>query len=125
MTTPEQRQQWRELCEKATPGPWKHDNHAWSPWVHREHKDIRDVVQEYVFKCGSRDDAAFITAARSALPALLDENDALRAENERLKAALVEACEMALQALTGSGHSPGWRQEQRARIAELRKAGGK
>ena len=85
----------RALCEAATPGPWtarfdeyvigdnvsarvsiRNDDGA---WVDSE----RTIVNESM-----RGDAAFIAAARTLVPRLLDED-------ERLKAALAEAVDIA------------------------------
>ena len=85
----------RALCEAATPGPWtarfdeyvigdnvsarvsiRNDDGA---WVDSE----RTIVNESM-----RGDAAFIAAARTLVPRLLDEV-------ERLKAALAEAVDIA------------------------------
>ncbi len=87
----------RALAEKATLGPW------------RQHlvddTTIIDATGEFVastFPEGGMDDdidyatdteqrehsAAFIAAARTELPAALDDIERLRAENERLREAL-------------------------------------
>jgi hypothetical protein len=87
----------RALAEKATKGPW------------RQHLVDDTVIIDYdgntiaeTFPEGGVDDkidydtdteqrehnAAFIAAARDALPAALDEIERLRAENEKLREAL-------------------------------------
>lgn len=74
--------------ERMTPGPWKEDGHAWSPWVHRE--VIEGVVHSYVFKCGSREDAIGVTRQRNNLPAMVAALSAAKAEVERLTNALTK-----------------------------------
>jgi len=61
--TDEEIQQLRELCEKATPGPWE--------------IEFDDGV-------GMDPDSTFIVAARTALPRLLDKVERLKEENSRL-----------------------------------------
>lgn len=92
--TPEQLAEWRKACEKATPGPW----HTYMAEVHRAHvNDAYGVIPE----CHGVDErrnriaglhnttgevnqeirnASFIAVARTALPALLDEVESLRAK---------------------------------------------
>lgn len=78
----------RDLCEKAAPGPWTIDDvetsgHSWfvGQEVVDEHGDRgrRDVCKVY------RDEnAAFIAAARQAVPALLDRVAELQADIVRM-----------------------------------------
>lgn len=88
----------RALLAKATPGPWKHYRARLRPnmgptinevqarrgpvvsWLGFEHSDIRR--RQHV------DNAALISAARNALPMLLDAYEAQAAEIERLRSAL-------------------------------------
>lgn len=85
--TNEQAQEWRELAEAATPGPWE-------PGVLSIPRDSVISVSEnrYVCSVGNggywQQDAAFIAAARTAVPALLTERDALAAEVQQLRAQL-------------------------------------
>jgi len=60
-------QRLRALAQAATPGPWR-DNHVGAV----KNEAGRDIPITY-------SDAAFIAAARNAMPALLDEIDRLRA----------------------------------------------
>ena len=69
--TPDRIKGLRELCDAATPGPWKDD----APFVVTE-ADIWSSLGEIVHD----HDAVFIGAARSALPEALDEIEELRAE---------------------------------------------
>ena len=80
----------RKLCEAATPGPWEtydERNRTW--WVDSsntpESRTTGAVAETGEHELGP-EDAAFIAASRTALPACLDEI-------ERLRAALREACE--------------------------------
>lgn len=104
----------RELASAATPGPWIKAG----PWPHvaiwkpngefdyetnsdtEEPDHVCDVHRssmnehgEWQLSSPEQDaNAAFIAAARTALPSLLDEND-------RLRAALREACNYTMSAL--------------------------
>lgn len=78
--TAEERAELRRLAEAATPGPWKVEEYE-------EWDDSGRRLCWYVDMPGNEDstvllemDAAFIAAARTAVPALLDEVDQLRAE---------------------------------------------
>lgn len=81
--TPDDIKRLRALCEQATqPGPWTVN-------VNDIGKDgdghcvVLDAHGMWVADCGNAPaDAAFIAAARSALPALLDECEALRRQSE-------------------------------------------
>lgn len=105
----------RALCDAATPGPWEAGfyNKVISVPLSNEHMRIEreiDAMGEVppeshpvwdslpnTFVCFAPTiggdtptaqgliDARFIAAAREALPALLDEVERLRAENERLR----------------------------------------
>lgn len=72
----------RELCERATPGPWSlyfNDGH----WLRRPGNE--DLCAH------TNVDARFIAAARDAVPQLLDLVAAKDAEIERLRGLLREA----------------------------------
>lgn len=81
----EERKRLRELCDKATPGPWRkvvcNKEDGWS-CVMGEHEAVTDGVQTGEM---NGDNADFIAAARNALPELLDEVERLRARVERLE----------------------------------------
>lgn len=74
-------EQLKELCEKATPGPWKYDYGNWQ--VESEHKEFyRNVVADWcgwderneISKNSSIDpinDFEFIAASRTAVPELI------------------------------------------------------
>lgn len=78
-------QKLRALVEKATPGPWDTDGStsvgAGEEWLAHltAYDDGSSLAQ-------ARADAAFIAAARDAVPALLDRLAAVEAKNERLEA---------------------------------------
>lgn len=82
--TPDDIKRLRALCEQATqPGPWTVN-------VNDIGKDgdghcvVLDAHGMWVADCGNAPaDAAFIAAARSALPQLLDECESLRRERDR------------------------------------------
>jgi hypothetical protein len=87
MTTPEQRAVWAALAAVATPGEWT----ATSSTVHRDAIPADSFVG-HVAICGFGEqadaDAAFIAAARTAVPALLADVDALTQERDALAAEL-------------------------------------
>ena len=104
-TTEEQRRQWREAAERRQPGCWRPSamggaviNDSDDSFVTSNRMLAGDVT--FVYACTKHPMKA--------------ERDALRAENERLKAALTEACDIAER-----------RGAPIQRIAELRKAGEK
>src|SRR5690348_4230841 len=86
--------QWRALCEAATSGEWSVTE---TPGFGHDHAPytVVDEHDEQVAECydntpGKRSleenaaNAAFIAAARSAMPALLAEVERLREENESM-----------------------------------------
>lgn len=101
--TPEERKRLRELCEKATPGPWKP--------VTKMHKSVpkdKGCVSLYGPDCliystplepgclrithdRQKADCRFIAAAREAVPALLDALEASEADVAELRALDAEA----------------------------------
>ena len=110
-------QQLRELCAKATPGPWESN-----VWIETDGDEWRatgpghdEHASDYGSEPGGPDeqaaqaDAAFIAAARTAVPALLDECDALRA-------ALREALEIGARL----NHLDGYSAPDADRLDELR-----
>lgn len=88
------RSELRRLCEAATPGPWRLHKHA--------HAHVTSGGGENVANCGGAqrnfdreqqfsqqiDNATFVAAARTALPALLDALEAAEARERRLRDAL-------------------------------------
>lgn len=87
MTTQEQRQQWRALAQAATPGEWCVEQH--SGILHDGTPSTCAVLtsDEYDMASFGDDeqamfDAAFIAAARTAVPALLADVDALTQERD-------------------------------------------
>jgi hypothetical protein len=75
--TDEQLQEWQRLADEATPGPWENwtiedDGNRQDEWsaVGPVHADMQGAVK----------DAAFIAAARTAVPALVAEVRMLRSD---------------------------------------------
>ena len=92
--TEDERERLRALYEAATPGPWEAavDSHApWNgkriAWV--ETTSTSCPVADVPNSDRARADAAFIATARTAVPALLDENARLREAIERTRSALI------------------------------------
>lgn len=83
MITQEQLEQWRALADAATPGPWELKNYGKS--VYLAGPAIEDIIGRIQFHAGA--DAAFIAAARAAVPALLAEVERLTAEVRRYEEA--------------------------------------
>lgn len=85
--TPEQRQEWRALADGATEGPWEaaRDRDNWI--VGDLWNGLNGMVGGFAAGGGpqAEADAAFIAAAREAVPRLLDALDAAEAEVERLR----------------------------------------
>ena len=93
MTTQEQRQQWRALAQAATPGEWWVEQH--SGILHDGTPSTCAVLtsDEYDMASFGDDeqamfDAVFIAAARTAVPQLLADVDALTQERDALAAEL-------------------------------------
>ena len=114
MSTQQQRQEWRELAAAATPGEWVP---TWN-WEHTESYEIPiSAWGEGPTRYGSElsqcapqaeADAAFIAAARSAVPQLLADGDALTQERDALAASWQEE------------HTERVRLEERLKAAEQR-----
>ena len=103
MLTDSQLAAWRELCDRATPAPWKVDRIGCGEypdydieidWPGGLLASINPCPGGYqgLPGCGGNPEvnAAFIAAARSALPALLDEVERLRGEVAAARAAALE-----------------------------------
>lgn len=75
----------RELCEKATPGPWEYRDNGFDGVIYGA-DDTRIVGGE---PCEGRiepgPDAQFIAASRTLVPQLCDALEAAEKENEGLK----------------------------------------
>lgn len=82
MISDDKLKEWRALCENATPGGW---------WWDYEHEPTRIIIEckgprvDVLSKLDEEQDdtyaianAAFIAAARTAVPALLDEVERLK-----------------------------------------------
>lgn len=82
--TQEQRDELRALCKSATPGEW-HSNIPDTSYDPARHTirvyDSAVLVSPRICRLK---DARFISAAHNALPGLLDENERLEAELERV-----------------------------------------
>ena len=73
----------RRLCDEATPGPWTADIDTDPAAVHQVYgADLHKVIQA----ASRKPDATFIARARAAVPALLDELERLRGENQLMRA---------------------------------------
>lgn len=86
MITPEQLAQWRAVCEAATPGPWV-VGITWDyvyRWPVLRLKEMAGYSENALSEEAAHD-AEFVMAARTALPALLDEVERLTVEVERLE----------------------------------------
>lgn len=88
--TPEQRQQWRALADGATEGPWEaaRDRDNWI--VGDLWNGLNGMVGGFAAGGGpqAEADAAFIAAAREAVPALLADLEAAEARAEKAEAAI-------------------------------------
>lgn len=79
-------QHLRSLCERATPGPWRAIHGRGSGTVQAKdcaiYINVRRSEDEYLDETVARwqRDAAFIAAARSAVPALIEECERLQRE---------------------------------------------
>ncbi len=75
MIPDEQLSKLKELCERATPGPWKYDGKSLSTGIKG------GIIFQLMLRPDigiSHADAEFIAMARTALPALLAEVEKLR-----------------------------------------------
>lgn len=79
MTVQPTRDQLRALADAATPGPWEADHSE------EDNSSIKEQGREWwdgLAFAGRPDDAAFIAAARTAVPALLDALTRAEAQSE-------------------------------------------
>lgn len=92
--TETERAELRQLASAASPGPWV----AWHPedagtssWLGKA--QIANLPQPSADRCSSflRGDAAFIAAARAAVPLLLDTLKAAERNRDRLRLAVRDA----------------------------------
>lgn len=81
-----------KLLDGVTPGPWDHEWEIDGPKTHTRIK-AGAAIATTAQQCGrphhrnaASSNARFIAAARDLVPALLAERDALRRENENLRA---------------------------------------
>lgn len=90
---------WRELCDKAAPGPWtiyRRDDHCGLIKYDVENEKMQQVCfgqYDDVLK-NNKQTSAFIAEARSALPMLLDAYEKLQGENAELLENLNEAAQI-------------------------------
>jgi len=86
MITNEQITEWRRLAEAATPGPWTTDGNEFAVEGRRlgkcydQYDGVRLAIHDNAIA-----DAAFIAAAREAIPALLAEVERLQHGNDQLR----------------------------------------
>lgn len=99
--------QLRELAEKATPGPWCWDGTVYgydaeneAPWLIQERGG--DVVITGGIKCSKANAEYIATVSPEVITALLDENEALQAECERLRGLLRDTASVAIAMLYDS-----------------------
>ena len=92
--SPEREAEYRALADAATPGPWCTDS-----WEIYQGTEYQPGISEWIGEtCRGRveglaqdkADAAFVAAAREAVPALLAALDAEREKNARLAARVAE-----------------------------------
>jgi len=83
--TPEQLQAWARLAEQATPGEWEAKTITFWDDKNNNHMEIVTRLYKVARIFGNADnlsfaksDAAFIAAARTAVPALCEEIERLR-----------------------------------------------
>lgn len=83
--TPEERAEWGRLCEGATPGPWS------APTIHQVRSQfgggmhpVCSIDNQWGISRQHKD-AAFIAAARTALPRLLSALEEAEGERDKLK----------------------------------------
>ncbi len=87
MSTEQQRQEWRALEQALVPGEWFYDKLQWQCVVSAPNRVIASM-HPYSNVGDDEPYAAFIVAAREAVPALLADVDALTAERDALVAEL-------------------------------------
>ena len=115
----------RKACELATPGKWFARNRFLSLVANNSSMGAT-LPTNHIGVMAEREDAAFIAAARSAVPALLDRVedleagfDALTADLATARESLREACDLLDKYRGGIGTA------DRPRVAELRAVGAK
>ena len=72
---PKQLEQWKNLASAATPGPWRSRESMGAATLTKDSGALLAAGQGFF----EPEDAAFIAAARSAVPALISEIERLRA----------------------------------------------
>lgn len=90
MSTQQQRQEWRELAAAAAPGEWIYDKLQWQCVVSAPNQVIASM-HPYSNVGDDEPNAAFIAAARVAVPALLADVDALTQERDAYARNLADA----------------------------------
>ena len=125
----------RALADAATPGPWTCER----PGVDEESGFADGVIVaatapgQGIFASAPHgsfpaNDRRFIVAARSAVPALCDEVDRLRAENETLRRALLHSRHVLVSVANKCAHDAAGRAgcgrcvEERSAIADCKAA---
>lgn len=90
--SPEQRTEWRKLCDAATPGPWRADTvEPFDCVVWAGKKFLGNVGNDFLAPVGGVvmfdldiQNANLIAAARTALPLLLDALDEAELDTKRI-----------------------------------------
>ncbi len=90
--TAEQLAEWHRLEQAATKGPWRKDSH--SGWLEHSGAPVKGLSCS-LGVIHFDEDADFVAAARTAVPALLSEVERLRALNERWERATGATLEQA------------------------------
>jgi hypothetical protein len=132
--TQEERAEIRALCERATPGPWVVGEHASQVVAPCPCCGPVATCDMYGPESGDRDfdarmhyNSAFIVAARTALPRLLNALEAAERERDRLDNAAQALCliyfEIAAEAI-GEDEVRRQRDERIDRIEQARGCGG-
>jgi hypothetical protein len=82
---------WAELAEKATPGPWEAQEPAFCPnFGKAKIKPLKIEGKIMGFAVIKQFDAAFIAAARQAVPRLIEALRAAQAELEHMRANIMD-----------------------------------
>lgn len=111
MITDEQLAEWRALCDKATPGPWRPERTICGNGerlyrvkypAHGLNEGASFEIAHLVTTEGGLEqqghDARLVATARTAMPQLLEEVERLRAEVERMEELYYDALSDAVDA---------------------------
>lgn len=119
------REELRRLCEAATPGPWTLDpcdgefGFVRSGIVWTAQNDSAAFSGTDFIQAKTEEDAAFIAAARAAVPALLDALEAAEARERRLREAVTKCADRFGE--YERAHLDAGKMDKAARNGEMRK----